>query len=111
MIALESSTTGGTKNEFNIVTWIFSSSSRIEKVWSALTDSSKLAKWITENDFKPVVGHTFSVSHAADRMGGMELLKAKCWSWTHQIGCPILGKAWGEAYGHLDAAGFRGRKG
>ncbi|QGQ98870.1 SRPBCC domain-containing protein [Paenibacillus psychroresistens] len=33
--------------------------SSIEKVWSALTDSSKLAKWIMENDFKPVVGHRF----------------------------------------------------
>ncbi|MCY9590588.1 SRPBCC domain-containing protein [Paenibacillus chitinolyticus] len=39
----------------------------IEKLWSALTDSSKLAKWVAdihtgqamENDFKPVVGHRF----------------------------------------------------
>jgi uncharacterized protein YndB with AHSA1/START domain len=31
----------------------------IEKVWSALTDSNKLAKWVMENDFKPVVGHRF----------------------------------------------------
>ncbi|KIL40797.1 ATPase [Gordoniibacillus kamchatkensis] len=31
----------------------------IEKLWSALTDSSKLAKWTMENDFKPVVGHRF----------------------------------------------------
>ncbi|XID94563.1 SRPBCC domain-containing protein [Paenibacillaceae bacterium WGS1546] len=31
----------------------------IEKLWSALTDSSKLAKWVLENDFKPVVGHRF----------------------------------------------------
>ena len=31
----------------------------VEKLWSALTDSSKLAKWIMENDFKPVVGHRF----------------------------------------------------
>lgn len=30
-----------------------------EKLWTALTDSSKLAKWVTENDFKPVVGHRF----------------------------------------------------
>ncbi|PTM57520.1 SRPBCC family protein [Desmospora activa] len=35
----------------------------IEKLWSALTDSSKLAKWITENDFKPVVGHRFQFRH------------------------------------------------
>ncbi|GKS13388.1 activator of HSP90 ATPase [Paenibacillus chitinolyticus] len=39
----------------------------VEKLWSALTDSSKLAKWVAdihtgqamENDFKPVVGHRF----------------------------------------------------
>jgi len=28
-------------------------------VWNALTDSATLAKWIMENDFKPVVGHKF----------------------------------------------------
>jgi Uncharacterized conserved protein len=32
----------------------------IEKLWSALTDSSKLAKWTLENDFKPIVGHQFT---------------------------------------------------
>lgn len=37
----------------------FQYTTTIEKLWSALTDSSKLAKWITENDFKPVVGHRF----------------------------------------------------
>ncbi|SFS64150.1 SRPBCC domain-containing protein [Paenibacillus sp. BC26] len=31
----------------------------IEKVWSALTDPTKLAKWVMENDFQPVVGHRF----------------------------------------------------
>ncbi|MEV5028011.1 SRPBCC family protein [Paenibacillus sp. LPE1-1-1.1] len=31
----------------------------IEKLWSAITDSSKLAKWVLENDFEPVVGHRF----------------------------------------------------
>lgn len=31
----------------------------MEKLWSALTDSSKLAKWTMENDFKPIVGHQF----------------------------------------------------
>lgn len=31
----------------------------MEKLWSALTDSSKLAKWTMENDFKPIVGHRF----------------------------------------------------
>ncbi|MBD8499509.1 SRPBCC family protein [Paenibacillus arenosi] len=35
----------------------------IEKAWDALTDSSKLAKWITENDFKPIVGYRFQFRH------------------------------------------------
>ncbi|WP_214627073.1 SRPBCC family protein [Paenibacillus agaridevorans] len=35
----------------------------METVWSALTDSSKLAEWITENDFKPVLGHRFQFRH------------------------------------------------
>jgi len=33
--------------------------SSIEKVWSALTDSDTLEKWIWKNDFKPIVGHKF----------------------------------------------------
>lgn len=35
----------------------------IEKAWAALTDSEKLARWITKNDFKPVVGHRFQFLH------------------------------------------------
>ncbi|KRE38156.1 SRPBCC family protein [Paenibacillus sp. Soil522] len=45
----------------------FQYTTSIEKLWSALTDSSKLAKWVAnihtgeamDNDFKPVVGHRF----------------------------------------------------
>ncbi|TLS51693.1 SRPBCC domain-containing protein [Paenibacillus antri] len=45
----------------------FQYTTTIEKLWSALTDSSKLAKWVAniqtgqpmENNFKPVVGHHF----------------------------------------------------
>lgn len=37
----------------------FQYTTSIEKLWSALTDSDKLAKWVMENDFKPVVGHRF----------------------------------------------------
>ncbi|TDF90104.1 SRPBCC family protein [Paenibacillus piri] len=37
----------------------FQYTTSIEKLWSALTDSSKLAKWTMENDFKPIVGHRF----------------------------------------------------
>ena len=31
----------------------------VEKLWAALTDSDKLAKWTMENNFKPVVGYRF----------------------------------------------------
>jgi uncharacterized protein YndB with AHSA1/START domain len=31
----------------------------IEKLWAALTDSSKLAKWTMENNFRPIVGYRF----------------------------------------------------
>lgn len=41
----------------------FQFTTSVEKLWSALTDSSKLAKWITHNDFKPVVGHRFQFRH------------------------------------------------
>ncbi len=37
----------------------FQYTTTIEKLWSALTDSKQLAKWVLENDFKPVVGHQF----------------------------------------------------
>jgi uncharacterized protein YndB with AHSA1/START domain len=45
----------------------FQYTTSIDKLWSALTDSSKLAKWVAniqtgqpmENNFKPVVGHRF----------------------------------------------------
>ncbi|ANB56605.1 hypothetical protein GFC29_617 [Anoxybacillus sp. B7M1] len=35
----------------------FQFESSIEKVWHALTNSDMLAKWVMENDFKPIVGH------------------------------------------------------
>ncbi|MBB6733969.1 SRPBCC family protein [Cohnella zeiphila] len=37
----------------------FQYTTSIEKVWSALTDSGKLAQWVMENDFKAVEGHRF----------------------------------------------------
>ncbi|MFC4099151.1 SRPBCC family protein [Paenibacillus xanthanilyticus] len=45
----------------------FQYTTTIEKLWNALTDSGKLAKWIAnihtgvpmENDFQPVVGYKF----------------------------------------------------
>ncbi|MEY9866436.1 uncharacterized protein YndB with AHSA1/START domain [Peribacillus sp. B2I2] len=35
----------------------FQFTSSINTVWNALTDSDTLAKWIMENNFKPIVGH------------------------------------------------------
>jgi hypothetical protein len=37
----------------------FQFTNSIERVWLALTDSKTLAKWVMDNDFKPVVGHKF----------------------------------------------------
>lgn len=48
----------------------FQYTTSIEKLWSALTDSSKLAKWVMENDFKPVVGHRFQFR--AQPVGGWD---------------------------------------
>ncbi|MFS0728195.1 SRPBCC family protein [Paenibacillus sp. 1P07SE] len=31
----------------------------IEKLWTAITDASKLEKWVLPNNFKPVVGYQF----------------------------------------------------
>jgi len=33
----------------------------VEQVWAALTSSSALTAWLMPNDFKPVVGHHFSL--------------------------------------------------
>lgn len=45
--------------------------SEIQRVWSALTDSATLSKWMLfkVNDFKPVVGHTFQFRDAPDYDG------------------------------------------
>jgi len=40
----------------------------IEKLWSALTESGMLAKWIADNDFEPIVGHRFQFRMKASRM-------------------------------------------
>ena len=37
----------------------FEFKSSIDRVWRALTDSETLAKWVMDNDFKPIVGHKF----------------------------------------------------
>ncbi|MFJ7737267.1 SRPBCC domain-containing protein [Lysinibacillus sp. NPDC097287] len=33
----------------------------IEKVWKKVTDSEQIAKWFMPNDFKPEVGHEFTI--------------------------------------------------
>lgn len=47
------------KNMKSDVSLDFQFTSSIEQVWNALTDSDTLAKWIWNNDFKPIVGHKF----------------------------------------------------
>ncbi|GAB6930877.1 SRPBCC domain-containing protein [Paenibacillus sp. JCM 10914] len=46
-----------------VLTMDFQFATTIEKLWVSVTDSSKLAKWIADNDFKPVVGHRFQFRH------------------------------------------------
>ena len=41
-----------------------------EKIWTALTDSEKLAKWLMPNDFKPELGREFKFR--AKPMGGWD---------------------------------------
>src|SRR3954451_10896340 len=40
-----------------------------DRVWEALTNSTKLATWLTDNDFVPVVGHRFMLG--ADGFPGL----------------------------------------
>ncbi|MCR8632078.1 SRPBCC family protein [Paenibacillus radicis (ex Xue et al. 2023)] len=50
----------------------FQYNTSIEKVWSALTDSNKLAQWVMDNDFKPEVGHRFQFrTQPAERWNGI----------------------------------------
>ncbi|TCP53397.1 uncharacterized protein YndB with AHSA1/START domain [Tumebacillus sp. BK434] len=56
----------------------FQYTASIEKVWSALIDPNKLAKWVMENDFQPVVGHRFQFR--AQPVGG----------WDGIINCEVL---------------------
>ncbi|SEO00063.1 SRPBCC domain-containing protein [Paenibacillus sp. OV219] len=37
----------------------FQYTTTIEKLWTAITDPNKLAKWVMENNFKPEVGYQF----------------------------------------------------
>lgn len=33
----------------------------IEKVWRKVTDAEQITEWFMQNDFKPVVGHEFTI--------------------------------------------------
>lgn len=33
----------------------------IDKVWQMVTEAEKIASWLMPNDFKPIVGHEFSI--------------------------------------------------
>ena len=50
----------------------------VEKVWNALTDRDKLAKWLMPNDFKPVIGHRFSFREVSAS------------SWSGVVNCQVL---------------------
>ncbi|GMK40835.1 hypothetical protein PCCS19_38910 [Paenibacillus sp. CCS19] len=56
----------------------FQYTTTIEKLWSALTDSNKLAKWVLPNDFKPEVGHQFQFRAEANQY------------WDGIINCEVL---------------------
>ncbi|WP_421935046.1 SRPBCC family protein [Phenylobacterium sp.] len=56
-----------------------------EKVWRALTQPHLIAEWLMKNDFKPVVGHSFSLSAewgAVDcRVETVEANRALSYTW------------------------------
>lgn len=47
------------EEEMHKVSLDFQFNYSIDRVWLALTDSKILAKWVMDNDFKPIVGHKF----------------------------------------------------
>lgn len=56
-----------------------------EKVWRALTQPHLIAEWLMKNDFRPVVGHSFSLSAewgAVDcRVETVEANRALSYTW------------------------------
>jgi Uncharacterized conserved protein len=56
----------------------FQFTTSVKKLWTALTDSSMLAKWIAENDFQPVVGHRFQFRHQPNEY------------WDGVVNCEVL---------------------
>lgn len=43
-----------------------------ERVWTALTDSALIARWLMRNDFKPEVGHEFTFTTEPVPGGGFD---------------------------------------
>ncbi|MEI4768045.1 SRPBCC domain-containing protein [Psychrobacillus sp. FJAT-51614] len=94
----------------------FQFASSIDKVWNALTDSDTLAKWIMENDFKPIVGHKCQFRNEQwNLIVNCEVLVVDepytlSYTW---VGGPIntivtwtLKQEEGTAYLHLEQTGF-----
>ena len=82
----------------------------IEKLWSALTDSNQLSKWVAdihtgegmENNFKPVVGHRFQFrARPTEYWNGIIEGEVLVVEEPHRR----------KAYGHLDAHGSGERHG
>lgn len=98
----------------------FQFNTTIEKAWAALTDSSKLAKWITENDFQPIVGHRFQFRHEPseywDGIVDGEVITVEppnklSYSWAtgdekHTVTWTIQDLGDGKVNLHLDQTGF-----
>jgi len=111
----------------------FQYTTSIEKLWSALTDSSKLAKWVVnihngqamENDFEPVVGRRFQFrtqpSEWWDGIINGEVLVVEApnrlsYSWasggeTHTVTWTLQDLGDGKVNLHLDQTGFSNPQG
>ena len=61
-----------------------------EKVWRALTQGPLIAEWLMQNDFQPVVGHSFNF-RAAPMPHWNGWSTAGCWSSSPSNGSPIAG--------------------
>ena len=92
----------------------------VEKAWAALTDSSRLAQWIADNDFEPVVGHRFQFRHQPseywDGIVNGEVLVVEppnrlSYAWStgderHTVTWTIHDLGDGKVNLHLDQTGF-----
>ena len=96
-----------------------------EKVWSALTRSEAIARWLMENDFEPRVGHRFQLRAKPqpgwDGIVNCEVLeldppRRMSWSWKSNVPVDtvLTITLTPEADGtrlHLAHTGFQGVKG